>query len=141
MLVGLAGCQSFAVKTPDGFVKYRDSSDYYLAVSPENSLIVVRSRENDPRGSLEYWKETLKRDFTKVRKYKLLGEARVENAQGKKGAQMRFMGSHRGRTFAYYLTVFVTKDKIYTVEALATKDDLERRQDAFEKVVSSLKFL
>jgi hypothetical protein len=140
-LAGMSGCRTFSVKTPDGFVKYRRTSTYYRAVSPENSLIVVRSRENDPRGSLSYWAETLKRDLTKVRGYKLLDESKVENAQGKEGVQMRFNGAFRGRMFTYYISVFVTNERIFTVETLAEKDHIDRRKEAFQKAVASMKIL
>ena len=139
VVLGLAavGCNRFKVKTPEGYVKYKRSNAFYKAVAPDNSLIVIRSWDNDPKGSLKFWAQTLKRDLAKVRGYKYVGSTEVKNGKGKKGHQLTFEGSYRGRMYRYEVALFVTKKRIYALQTLIEKDRLKHHQKVLQKVLST----
>jgi hypothetical protein len=133
------GCNTFAVKTPSGYVKYKRSGEFYKAVAPDNALIVIRSWDNDPRGTLQFWSDTLKRDLAKVRGYKFVKDAEIKNGQGKKGRQLVFEGTYRGRMYRYEVALFVTKKRIYALQTLIEKDHLAKHPKVLEKVVATFK--
>jgi len=138
---GVLGCRTFELKPPEGFVRYKRTSKYYRAVSPDNAAIVVRSWKNKQKGDLGFWVETVKRDFIKVRGYKFVKDDDAKAGTGEKGKRMWFESSHRGRMFSYQISLFVTKDKIYAVEASVEKENLERHEKAFDAAVQKLKIL
>ncbi len=138
---GVSGCRTFSLRPPAGYVRYERSRQYYRALSPDNSVIVVSSRRNRPKGDLNFWVETLKRDFTSVRGYKFLREADVKTADGTQGKSLWFEGSHQGRMYTYQVAIFVAKSRIFSVETATETESLERHEKAFDAAVSSLKIL
>ena len=135
------GCKTFKVKTPSGFVKYKRTSNYYRAVSPDNAVIVARSWKNKKKGSLGFWVETVKRDFVKVRGYKHVKTEETRSKKGTKGKRMWFESSYRGRMFSYQISLFVTKKRIFALETMVEKEALKQHMNSFKKAAASLELL
>lgn len=141
LLVGVSGCRTFSLKPPSGFVRYERTSNFYRAVSPDNAVIVVSSRKNKPKGDLGFWVETVKRDFTAVRGYKFIKDAPAKAGSGNEGKSLWFEASHQGRMYTYRISIFVAKNRIFSVETATETESLERHEKAFDAAVSSLKIL
>lgn len=139
--LALAACRVSEVKTPDGFVALTDDQiEYYpyewKAVSPDGAVVVVRERENEQEGSLDFWAESLKREITERNGYKLLDEGPVEGRNAK-GHLMNFEVLYGGLPYRYTVALFVTEDDIITVETAASQEIFQQRGDALTAAIRS----
>ena len=127
----LAGCGSgFTVHAPDDFVSLDDSSTHargyaLRATSADGVVMGVRTLENDRHGSSDFWVEAIRNRLRRDQGYALTSEADVSAASGEHGHQMRFGHDDAGRPYVYWVTVFVTHDHIFVVEAGGRRDRFE----------------
>jgi hypothetical protein len=126
----LAGCgHPFAAATPPGFVDL--SANYtrteYRAATADGVVLGVRAVDNDPKGELSFWSRAVENRMRGMGGYALLEKRDVVSRGGQKGAQFRF-GHDEGKTpHLYYLTLFVTDDRVFLLEAGGTKTEMERQ--------------
>lgn len=120
---------SFVSQTPSGFVELDNDYDNYdyRATTAEGVVIAVREIENDARGEKEFWLTAIKNQMRERGGYQLIDEVPVTSADGVAGTRMRF-GHDDGnnKPHVYDLTVFVTEDTIWVVEAGGTKEQMEQ---------------
>ena len=138
-LAALAGCKTFELKTPKGYVTYYRASTYYRAVSPDNAVIRIRSWPNKPKGSLKFWSEVVERELRYSLGYKMAKKSDVATSAGNKGVRLDFTVASRGRLHTYIVAIFVTKKRIFAFEATTFSKYLKRHGPAFEKALASLK--
>jgi hypothetical protein len=125
LLSAVACGPSFEMGTPPGFVEIENDWDAYdyRATSADGLVMAVRELEHDPEGEPEFWLTAIKNRMRERAGYALLEEKPVQSADGVKGTQLRFgHDSEAGKPHLYYLTVFVTPDSIYLLEAGGTKE-------------------
>ncbi len=139
LAASLSGCSRFSVAVPSGFVTLKRARSRQVMVSADNTLIVVREWKNHPKGDMTFWRDTLRRDFEKVRGYKFVDSKAASMKSGRKGVTMHFQGAYRGGMYDYFVTVFVLPDWIYTVEMLSQHKKTDKYLPAYHKVVSALK--
>jgi len=143
--VVLVGCGAgFTVDAPRDFVSLDDrathSRGYALrATSADGVVMGVRTLENDRHGSSDFWVEAIRNRLRRDRGYALTSEADVVAASGQTGHQMRFGHDDGGRPFVYWVTVFVTNDRIFVVEAGGRRDRFEPATGQVESAVSSFR--
>lgn len=134
-LGALAGCgRSFVAATPPGFVDLGDryGKDEYRATTADGVVLGVRAMPNDPKGERAFWTRAIENQMRELGGYALLGRRDVKNRSGMVGEQLRFGHDDHGQPALYYLTIFVTDDRIYLVEAGGPKAQVERFEPQLE---------
>ena len=119
------GCgPSFVATTPPGFVEIEnDYDDFdYRATSADGLVVAVREIEHDPYGEPKFWITAIKNRMRERAGYALLDTKEVTSADGVKGTQLRFgHDQDGGKPHLYYVTLFVTPDTIFLIEAGGSK--------------------
>jgi hypothetical protein len=141
LVSGLAGCNKFAVKTPQGFVsleRYR-SKIYYKAVSPDNAVITVSAFKHKDKGSLDFWAAILKREMVLQKGYKLTGARAVRTRGGLEGRQLAFSTKNGTTPYTYESTLFVTKRYIYVIEAAARAKRFKAHRGSIDALIASFR--
>ncbi|MFH2007121.1 MAG: hypothetical protein ABI333_11090 [bacterium] len=141
LLLGLTGCNTFAVKTPENFVSLERvrTRTYYKAVSPDNAVITVTAFEHRDRGSLAFWSAILEREMTLQRGYKLTAAEPVKNDLGLQGRQLAFTARSGTTPYTYVATLFVTRSYLYVVESAAKSKRYPSHRRAVDELVSSFR--
>jgi hypothetical protein len=140
-LAALAACgPSFHHPTPREFVELEDQRLYdYRAVSADGMVLAVREIEHEPKGDLAFWSKAIENHMRKRAGYALLGVRDVKTDSGLAGKQLRF-GHDRGqKPHLYYLTVFVTGDHIYLLEAGGSKEQMTKRDAALATAIAGFR--
>jgi hypothetical protein len=123
-----AGCGSFHAATPSGFVSLRDQDDYgydYRATTADGVVLAVRAMDNDVAGDQDFWSKAISDRVRTMGGYALLDTHDVK-CRGLAGKQFRF-GHDEGRTpHLYVVSLFVTKKRIFVLEAGGEKSLVER---------------
>jgi hypothetical protein len=116
---------SFKTQTPSGFVELENEyDDYdYRATTADGLVFAVRELEHSPTGEPSFWLTAIKNRMRERGGYALLEEVKVQSADGVEGTQLRFGHDEQsGSPHLYYLTLFVTPDHLFLVEAGGTKE-------------------
>jgi hypothetical protein len=143
-LSSLVGCgPSFEASTPSGFVELeeRSYSKYdYRATTAEGVVIGVREIDNDVEGEREFWLTAIRNKMRERGGYALIKEVEVKSADGVAGTQLRF-GHDDGnnKPHLYYLTVFVTPETLWLLEAGGTKELMEKEAARVQQAVSAFR--
>ena len=141
LVSGLAGCNKFAVKTPQGFVsleRYR-TKIYYKAVSPDNAVITVSAFPHKNKGSLDFWTAILKREMVLQKGYKLTGTQTVRTRRGLEGRQLIFSTQNGTTAYIYESTLFVTKRTIYVIEAACVAKRFKAHRGSIDAIIASFR--
>ncbi len=141
--IGSVACgYSFETKTPAGFVELKDQDDQgyaYRATSADGLVISVREIEHEPKGDLKFWARVVENELRQNNGYALLDQRAVKTASGLDGIQLRF-GHDEGTTpHLYYVTVFVTDDHLFIMEAGGTKALMTASATQLEAVVQGFR--
>lgn len=118
------GCgPSVTLQTPDGFAVLPKQKEYlYRAASADGVVIAVRAEENKPTGNLDFWASALDRQLQQAT-YKPDGKPEdVKSSSGVPGRRLKYTRQNQGRTYRFWLTVFVTDTRVYCVEAGGDED-------------------
>jgi hypothetical protein len=135
----LGGCtHDFAIDTPDGFAPLEDQKAYdYRATDAEGVVLGVREKANEPRGDLGFWSTALDAQMRR-RGYTAESAKAVESADGVTGKQIRYSVEKNGRKHAYWITVFVTEDRVVTVEAGGDQAFFAEKEKPIQRAIASV---
>lgn len=137
------GCgPSVALQTPPGFAVLPKQTEYlYRAANADGVVLAVRAEDNKPTGNLDFWSEALDRQLLNVG-YKADGKAEdVKSASGIPGRRMKYTRENQGRTYRYWMTVFVTDTRVFCVEAGGDQDRFKGKSlEAIQKAADSVTF-
>ena len=141
---GLMACgPTTTIVAPGGFVMLdEDQLPYgmaHKAISPDGALIVVRERDHEPEGSLEFWTEALEREITEGRGYELQDKSEVRAKGGYAGVRMSFKGAANQSVYRYDVAIFLVDDQIVTVETAALEASWDKHSGEFEAAIMSLR--
>jgi hypothetical protein len=123
------GCgRPFVPATPPGFVElenlYEDNE--YRAATADGVVLGIRVIDNEPKGETAFWVRAIENRMREVGGYALLEKREVKDRSGLAGTQLRF-GIDLGKTpHHYWISIFVTEDRIFLLEAGGTKDEMAR---------------
>jgi hypothetical protein len=123
----LGGCGStFEASTPPGFVEIENDYDAYdwRVTSADGLVMGVRVIDHDPIGTPEFWLKAIQNSMRLRGGYALLETVKVKSGDPVpvEGTQLRFgHDEESGTPHLYYLTLFVTPDYLFLVEAGGTK--------------------
>jgi hypothetical protein len=99
----------YAVMEPDGS---------YRAVSPEGMPLRIRSFENTPEKSLDFWSEALRNHLQKEG-YRPIGSMQEFQAGDIPGASFEWAVPYGSEDYIYLTALLVTRKRIYLAEAAA----------------------
>lgn len=142
----LVGCGShFDLTTPRDFVVLDQDEQarrgYALrATTADGVVIAVREIENTRHGTKEFWVDAIRNRLRRAGGYALLEEQEVTASSGERGHQMRFGRDDNGHPYAYWLTVFVTDDRITLIEAGGRRETFEEQSTAVQDAILTLRF-
>jgi len=141
LLIGLGACgPKFHHPTPNGFVKLEDQYNYdYRAVTADGLVLAARAIRHKPKGEIGFWKKAVVNQMRQRGGYALLGEKDVKTRSGLDGVQLRF-GHDESRTpHLYYVTLFVTEDTIFLLEAGGSKKQVEESTAQIDEAVAGFR--
>lgn len=131
-----AGCHSFEAKTPAEFVVLDSPSYDYRAASSDGVVLAARSMKNDPRGTLAFYTDVTRRKLREGDGYALMEEREVTAKTGEKGSQLRFGRDHGGAPHTYVVTLFVTSDRIFVLEAGGAKAEVDAHMSQIDASIA-----
>lgn len=135
LLVGLlaAGCgRPFAPATPPGFVdlgEERYDEDEYRATTADGLVLGIRAFENDPEAELPFLVRALENRMRAGGGYALLEKKEVRGRTGLVGSQLTFGHDQNDQPHLYVVTLFVTPDYVFLLEAGGTKEQMEAAKE------------
>jgi hypothetical protein len=134
----LGACNTFKIETPPQFVSLERvrTTRYYKAISTDGSVVTVSAFDHLDKGTLAYWTEIVRREMTLSKGYVHTGTTAVKTRRGLAGQQLAFTAQNAATTYAYTATVFVTKKRIYVIEAAAKAPDFAAHKAAFDAVIT-----
>lgn len=145
MFASLLGCgPGFAMTVPDVFVELepelQEVDGYALrATTTDGAVLGVTALDHDVEGNLGFWADAISRQLTEGEGYELLETADVAAATGQPGRRMDF-GRDAGRqSYHFVVTVFVTDDHIWLVEAGGEESVYEARQGQITEALESFR--
>jgi hypothetical protein len=134
---------SFQTATPPGFVELdREDDDPtydYRATTADGLVVAVREIDHEPKGELSFWVRAIENEMRNRGGYALLDSKGVQTVQGLSGQQLRFGHDEGKEPHLYLLTVFVTDDYIYLLEAGGTKQLVEANQRQIDSAIQSFR--
>lgn len=138
--LAIAACHPSAqLQAPDGFAQLEGQKSYdWRAASAQGVVLAVRTEKNEPRANVDFWADAID---LRLRRAGYGAEARkdVTSANGVAGKQLRFSRVEAQRTYRYWLTVFVTQDRVYVVEAGGDKDSFDPAEKTVERAVLTVR--
>ena len=129
-----AGCRPFVPATPPGFVELEDryGSSEYRATTADGVVLGVRAFDNEPKGERSFWVRAIENRMRDTGGYALLEKREVKNRGGLTGTQLRFCHDEGDDPYLYHLTVFVTDERVFLVEAGGPRPQMERLAEQLE---------
>jgi hypothetical protein len=116
------GCHTpVQLTTPPGFAELGKSGPYaYRAASARGVVIGARVADNQPRGNLDFWSDTVDRKLAGDG-YVLEDRKAVRSRGGLAGTMLRYtLDGTR-----YLVTVYTTDDKVFVVDAAGDAADFD----------------
>ncbi len=136
--LGLAACgRPFEAATPEGFVdlgdeRYDQTNHEYRATTADGVVLGTRAFENDPAVDLSLAVRALENRVRVGQGYALIEKKDVAARDGTKGVEMKFGHDEPSGTHLYYVTVFVTEDWVYLLEAGGKKELVDKAQASID---------
>jgi hypothetical protein len=116
VLACLASCARGYDLTPStSFREYEDADDLKL-VTADGVMVKVRTVENYPEASLEFWTDALSQHLDK-QGYAKKSQSCFKTQSGLDGCTLDFLLPHGAEDWVLSETVFVAGDTVYLVEA------------------------
>ena len=138
--LAVAACHPNAqLQAPDGFAQLDGQKSYdWRAASAQGVVLAVRTEPNEPRANVDFWTDAID---LRLRGSGYTAEARkdVESASGVAGKQLRYSRVEEQRTYRYWLTIYVTGNHVYVVEAGGDKESFDPAQKLVERAVTTVK--
>lgn len=135
-----SGCGTFSIQTPSRFLELEDQEAYdYRATTADGVVISVTEHEVDQeRGStVEFWVEAIEGRMRHTGGYALTEKKEVKTSAGLKGTQLRFGHDEGQKPYRYWVTVFVSGDSVYVLEAGGAEDVFTASAGSIEKAIAS----
>jgi len=135
-----SACGTFAVQTPSRFLELEGESAYdYRATTADGVVLSVTEHEvEEDRGStVQFWIEAIEGRLRHTGGYALTEKKEVTTTGGLKGTQLRFGHDEGQKPYLYWVTVFVSGDSVYVIEAGGAEDVFTPSVPSIEKAIAS----
>lgn len=135
--VGLVGCAT--LEPPDGYVKLKDPGPYdFKAVSPQGNAIALSSRANEDRSAdLDFWAAAVEHQKVDVDGMRLVGRREIRSRSGLSGVLFTFEIGEGQNRLAYLVALYVTPERVYTIEAAGLADAIAADTDKLRQSMES----
>ena len=122
-----AGCsRPFVPATPGSFTELNDQYGFdYRAVSADGVVLGVKAHKNDPKVDLTFAEKAFEQQM-QASGYAMLEKREVKTVGGLAGRQFRMGHDEANNPHLYYVTIFVTDDYVYMLEAGGTREMMLR---------------
>lgn len=132
-------CTPFRLRTPDGFARISDPrpSYDYRALSAYGVAVAVRAIPNQEGASMAFWAEAVDRRLQRGGAYRPVASMDVRTERGQVGKNLRYSMGDPQNSGTYWVTVFVTRDWVYLVEAGGSASSFARAQPEVERAIRS----
>ena len=139
--LALVGCgHHFEATTPQGFVELEDQEAYdYRATTADGLVIAVREIDHDPKGEVNFWVRAIENRMRQRGGYALVGTKDVKTQSELGGKQLRFGHDESGKPHLYYVTIFVTPDHIFLLEAGGTKELMDKGGPELDQAIAGFR--
>ncbi len=134
-LLALGACRGFHAETPEGFAAF-DDWRRFRAVSADGVMYRVRSEENEPEATLDFWKEALRERMTDAG-YTFVADQ--ELAAGSPGYLLELAAPVGEQDYSYLVAIFVRGDDILIAEASGEVSRFAGRRDAIVAAMAAVK--
>jgi hypothetical protein len=137
----LASCTTFKARTPAGFVALADQEPLYdyRATTHDGVVLAVRVLPNDPTGDEAFWSQAIELRLRHQGGYAFLDSSDVKTRSGLPGRRLRFGHDEGSEPHLYQVTIFVTKTRIYLLEAGGAKSLVDRDAPRLEAFIADFK--
>lgn len=125
---------------PEDFVVLdEDYADYEMrATNAHGAVMAVREIDNDVEGSLAFWVDAVKNKLRTQGGYALLDASDVTVGSGHVGHQLRFGRDENSQAYQYWVTLIVTPDTVWVVEAGGRGEVFQEAQERIERSITTL---
>lgn len=136
----LFGCAS-PFTPPAGYVRVRDPRPYEAkAVSATGRVIALRSHANEDRSAdLRYWSDAVEHQKTVVDGMRLVERSALRSDNGRDGTLFVFENGEGDGRVAYWVALFVTPDRIRTVECVGPSEGLQTERETLLKTIRAVR--
>jgi len=137
-IIVASGCETsytYRVSTPEGFAAYTREKKYYKAISADGVRIRVYTVLNDPPGDRKMWQGAIAH-YLKGIGYHLKDQKEVRASDGLKGDYTEYLYRYNARNYIYSLTLFISGDTIYVLEAGGIEKEYRERKSDLEKMIA-----
>jgi hypothetical protein len=126
LLLASACGRPFVPSTPGSFTELKDQAGFdYRAVSADGVVLGVQAHPNDPKVDLAFAERAFEQQM-QAGGYALLEKRDVKSGDGLVGKQFRLGHDESNNPHLYYVTLFVTDEYVYVLEAGGTKEHMLR---------------
>lgn len=125
---------------PEDFVVLdEDYADYEMrATNAHGAVMAVREIDNEVEGSLAFWVDAVKNKLRTQGGYALLDASDVTVGSGHVGHQLRFGRDENSQAYQYWVTLIVTPDTVWVVEAGGRGEVFQEAQERIERSITTL---
>jgi hypothetical protein len=138
-VLALASCTSL-VQKPEGFAAVSPgqiTATHYKAVSPEGMIYRVRTLDNYPVQTLEFWADALKNHLEKEG-YRSVSDGRSFEARETPGMIFEWAMPYGNESYIYITAIVVSEKKIAVAEAAAEHTIYYRYREALIESLASI---
>ncbi len=141
-----AGCggRHFALSAPADFLELdpraQEAHGYrYRATTANGVVLAVREIDNERHGSADFWLEAIRNSLRREGGYALLEESDARAATGESGRTLRFGRDEDADPYTYWLTLFVTPERLYVVEAGGRRETFDEARPEVEAALATFR--
>ena len=129
-LVAGTGCKQH-VKTPDEFAKMENPgySFEFRAISPDEVVIGVQKKANEPKGDLTFWTSVWKDKFPPIKDYQFVETKDFETDAGRPASLLTYTSEEEDGLFRMMVGLVVVKKNIWILTA-GGKDESVKSHEA-----------
>ena len=144
-LVCALGACATPIDLPDSFVELQDNGQGFRAVTSDDARVWVRELYDSTEASVDFWTETLRRDFVDGRGYELRGEGEVLDRDGDSGRWLELTGNVGGERVDYLVALWVDRgwlgggNRLKVVEFAARHEVFTARVDAVRAALATVR--
>lgn len=131
----LSACRSFKAEAPVGFAPYKETRSF-RAVSPDGVVFRVRTEKNEPKASLNFWKEALKKRMQDAG-YHFVREGEVKAGE-QVGYLLELSAPLGTQDYSYLIAVFDQGERLVLVESAGEIARFAGRRDAVVTAIGKL---
>ena len=143
LVMAAAACgNSFDLRRTAGLTEFDDDpgGEYdYRATTADVVVLGVREIDNEPQGNLDFWTQAVRNRVRDLGGYELVRETEVRAASGQQGKQLQFAREQDGRPYVYWVTLFVTDDTIYVLEAGGIRESWQRDERRIREAITGFR--